>query len=187
MYLPKPSRHLLLVLFLLIFSSNVSWRSFTQFFFFFFSPGCGQVLRASRGQILLEGYPLNARCEWTIHVQAGFNVEIRWVLLTFSQLWFQVDIGLCNQESKRVSSCEPWGSEGIATTLLLVPQLFPQVWLVMDRFWTDQCCVFNSIKDRWMLRRVSQALGTMCLFRGVFKPLTAKHSVFSELSCTRLN
>ncbi|KAL9849222.1 inactive serine protease PAMR1 isoform 2-T2 [Geothlypis trichas] len=43
---------------------------------------CGQVLRASRGQILLEGYPLNARCEWTIHVQAGFNVEIRFSMLS---------------------------------------------------------------------------------------------------------
>ncbi|NWW09780.1 PAMR1 protease, partial [Oreocharis arfaki] len=43
---------------------------------------CGQVLRASRGQILLEGYPLNARCEWTIHVQAGFNVELRFSMLS---------------------------------------------------------------------------------------------------------
>nr|XP_014124163.2 inactive serine protease PAMR1 isoform X2 [Zonotrichia albicollis] len=44
--------------------------------------GCGQVLRASRGQILLEGYPLNARCEWTIHVQAGFNIELRFSMLS---------------------------------------------------------------------------------------------------------
>ncbi|NXG19247.1 PAMR1 protease, partial [Grallaria varia] len=43
---------------------------------------CGQVFRASRGQILLEGYPLNARCEWTIHVQAGFNVELRFSMLS---------------------------------------------------------------------------------------------------------
>ncbi|KAM6133171.1 inactive serine protease PAMR1 isoform 3-T3 [Phoenicopterus ruber ruber] len=43
---------------------------------------CGQVLRASRGQILLEGYPLNARCEWTIHVQAGFNIELRFSMLS---------------------------------------------------------------------------------------------------------
>ncbi|NWY25858.1 PAMR1 protease, partial [Pheucticus melanocephalus] len=43
---------------------------------------CGQVLRASRGQILLEGYPLNARCEWTIHVQAGFNIELRFAMLS---------------------------------------------------------------------------------------------------------
>ncbi|XP_023783669.1 inactive serine protease PAMR1 [Cyanistes caeruleus] len=46
------------------------------------SLGCGQVLRASRGQILLEGYPLNARCEWTIHVQAGFNIELRFSMLS---------------------------------------------------------------------------------------------------------
>ncbi|NXD22828.1 PAMR1 protease, partial [Spelaeornis formosus] len=43
---------------------------------------CGQVLRASRGQILLEGYPLNARCEWTIHVHAGFNIELRFSMLS---------------------------------------------------------------------------------------------------------
>ncbi|NWV01884.1 PAMR1 protease, partial [Upupa epops] len=43
---------------------------------------CGQVLRAPRGQILLEGYPLNARCEWTIHVQAGFNIELRFSMLS---------------------------------------------------------------------------------------------------------
>ncbi|NXT76056.1 PAMR1 protease, partial [Zapornia atra] len=43
---------------------------------------CGQVLRASRGQILLEGYPLNARCEWTIHVQGGFNIELRFSMLS---------------------------------------------------------------------------------------------------------
>ncbi|XP_064920938.1 inactive serine protease PAMR1 isoform X6 [Columba livia] len=45
-------------------------------------PGCGQVLQASRGHILLEGYPLNARCEWTIHVQAGFNIELRFYMLS---------------------------------------------------------------------------------------------------------
>ncbi|KAM4667293.1 inactive serine protease PAMR1 isoform 1-T1 [Amazona ochrocephala] len=43
---------------------------------------CGQVLRASKGQILLEGYPLNARCEWIIHVQAGFNIELRFSMLS---------------------------------------------------------------------------------------------------------
>ncbi|KAK2536671.1 Pamr1 [Columba guinea] len=43
---------------------------------------CGQVLQASRGHILLEGYPLNARCEWTIHVQAGFNIELRFYMLS---------------------------------------------------------------------------------------------------------
>ncbi|NXN70815.1 PAMR1 protease, partial [Himantopus himantopus] len=43
---------------------------------------CGQVLRASKGQILLEGYPLNAQCEWTIHVQAGFNIELRFSMLS---------------------------------------------------------------------------------------------------------
>ncbi|XP_029861534.1 inactive serine protease PAMR1 isoform X3 [Aquila chrysaetos chrysaetos] len=48
----------------------------------FLNTRCGQVLQASRGQILLEGYPLNARCEWTIHVQAGFNIELRFSMLS---------------------------------------------------------------------------------------------------------
>uniref|UniRef100_A0A8C2TX29 Inactive serine protease PAMR1 n=1 Tax=Coturnix japonica TaxID=93934 RepID=A0A8C2TX29_COTJA len=43
---------------------------------------CGQVYRAPRGQILLESYPLNARCEWTIHVQSGFNIELRFSMLS---------------------------------------------------------------------------------------------------------
>ncbi|KFP75156.1 Inactive serine protease PAMR1, partial [Apaloderma vittatum] len=43
---------------------------------------CGRVFRAPRGQILLEGYPLNARCEWTIYVQAGFNIELRFSMLS---------------------------------------------------------------------------------------------------------
>nr|XP_060620780.1 inactive serine protease PAMR1 isoform X2 [Anolis sagrei ordinatus] len=44
--------------------------------------GCGQVLQASRGQILLESYPLNAHCEWTIHAKPGFVVELRFAMLS---------------------------------------------------------------------------------------------------------
>ncbi|ELV13768.1 Inactive serine protease PAMR1, partial [Tupaia chinensis] len=43
---------------------------------------CGQVLRAPKGQILLESYPLNAHCEWTIHARAGFLVQLRVVMLS---------------------------------------------------------------------------------------------------------
>ncbi|CAI5763616.1 inactive serine protease PAMR1 isoform X2 [Podarcis lilfordi] len=43
---------------------------------------CGQVLQASKGQILLESYPLNARCEWTIHAKPGFVVELRFAMLS---------------------------------------------------------------------------------------------------------
>uniref|UniRef100_A0A8C0HCJ7 Inactive serine protease PAMR1 n=1 Tax=Chelonoidis abingdonii TaxID=106734 RepID=A0A8C0HCJ7_CHEAB len=43
---------------------------------------CGQVLRASKGQILLESYPLNAHCEWTIHVKSGFIIELRFAMLS---------------------------------------------------------------------------------------------------------
>ncbi|NXB35495.1 PAMR1 protease, partial [Eulacestoma nigropectus] len=57
---------------------------------------CGHVLRASRGQILLEGYPLNARCEWIIHVQAGFNIELR-----FSMLSLEFDY-MCQYDSVEI-------------------------------------------------------------------------------------
>ncbi|KAM7163635.1 inactive serine protease PAMR1 isoform 2-T2 [Macrochelys suwanniensis] len=43
---------------------------------------CGQVLRVSKGQILLESYPLNAHCEWTIHVKPGFIIELRFAMLS---------------------------------------------------------------------------------------------------------
>ncbi|XP_054828282.1 inactive serine protease PAMR1 isoform X2 [Eublepharis macularius] len=43
---------------------------------------CGQVLQASKGQILLESYPLNAHCEWTIHAKPGFVVELRFAMLS---------------------------------------------------------------------------------------------------------
>ncbi|KAK1335685.1 hypothetical protein QTO34_003478 [Cnephaeus nilssonii] len=43
---------------------------------------CGQVLRASKGQIFLESYPLNAHCEWTIHAKPGFNIQLRFVMLS---------------------------------------------------------------------------------------------------------
>uniref|UniRef100_A0A8C8RU39 Inactive serine protease PAMR1 n=1 Tax=Pelusios castaneus TaxID=367368 RepID=A0A8C8RU39_9SAUR len=43
---------------------------------------CGQVLQASKGQILLESYPLNAHCEWTIHVKPGFIIELRFAMLS---------------------------------------------------------------------------------------------------------
>ncbi|XP_006864975.1 PREDICTED: inactive serine protease PAMR1 [Chrysochloris asiatica] len=43
---------------------------------------CGQVLQAPKGQILLESYPLNAHCEWTIHAKPGFNIQLRFVMLS---------------------------------------------------------------------------------------------------------
>nr|XP_045013443.1 inactive serine protease PAMR1 isoform X1 [Jaculus jaculus] len=43
---------------------------------------CGQVLRAPKGQILLESYPLNAHCEWTIHARPGFIIQLRFGMLS---------------------------------------------------------------------------------------------------------
>ncbi|XP_043938591.1 inactive serine protease PAMR1 isoform X2 [Protopterus annectens] len=44
--------------------------------------GCGGVLSSSKGQIVLEGYPFNAHCEWTVRVRPGFTVEIRFDMLS---------------------------------------------------------------------------------------------------------
>ncbi|XP_038620885.1 inactive serine protease PAMR1 isoform X1 [Tachyglossus aculeatus] len=43
---------------------------------------CGQVLRVPKGQILLESYPLNAHCEWTLHAKPGFIIQLRFVMLS---------------------------------------------------------------------------------------------------------
>lgn len=56
--------------------SSVDLTICVSIFFLLFS-GCGQVLRASKGQILLESYPLNAHCEWTIHARPGFIIQLR--------------------------------------------------------------------------------------------------------------
>lgn len=38
---------------------------------------CGGVIRKKQGHLLLESYPNNARCEWTIQVDLPFAVELR--------------------------------------------------------------------------------------------------------------
>ncbi|KPP59946.1 inactive serine protease PAMR1-like [Scleropages formosus] len=45
-------------------------------------PGCGGVIRKAQGHIVLESYPTNARCEWTLHVDPEFTVELRFRMLS---------------------------------------------------------------------------------------------------------
>lgn len=40
---------------------------------------CGGVVLRPQGHIVLESYPTNARCEWTVQVEADRTVELRWV------------------------------------------------------------------------------------------------------------
>lgn len=39
---------------------------------------CGGVIRKRQGHIVLEAYPNNARCEWTLQVDRPFTIEFRW-------------------------------------------------------------------------------------------------------------
>ncbi|XP_078077349.1 inactive serine protease PAMR1 isoform X3 [Mustelus asterias] len=43
---------------------------------------CGAVINASRGQIVLEGYPSNSHCEWTVSVNPSFGIELRFSMLS---------------------------------------------------------------------------------------------------------
>eukprot|EP00079_Xenopus_tropicalis_P024564 XP_012817267.1 PREDICTED: inactive serine protease PAMR1 [Xenopus tropicalis] len=43
---------------------------------------CGEVIQAARGEIMLESYPFNARCEWSIQVAPGYTVELRFGMLS---------------------------------------------------------------------------------------------------------
>ncbi|KAM9367021.1 inactive serine protease PAMR1 [Symphorus nematophorus] len=43
---------------------------------------CGGVIQRAQGHIALEGYPTNARCEWTVQVERGSSIELRFSLLS---------------------------------------------------------------------------------------------------------
>ncbi|XP_072128291.1 inactive serine protease PAMR1 [Mobula birostris] len=43
---------------------------------------CGAVMSASRGHIILEGYPSNSRCEWMVTVNPNFAIELRFSMLS---------------------------------------------------------------------------------------------------------
>ncbi|XP_076847849.1 inactive serine protease PAMR1 [Brachyhypopomus gauderio] len=43
---------------------------------------CGGVIRKRQGHLVLESYPTNARCEWTLQVNEAFTVELRFMMLS---------------------------------------------------------------------------------------------------------
>ncbi|XP_049929700.1 inactive serine protease PAMR1 [Epinephelus moara] len=43
---------------------------------------CGGVIRKRQGHLVLESYPNNARCEWTIQVDHPFTIELRFMMLS---------------------------------------------------------------------------------------------------------
>uniref|UniRef100_A0A8C5MSM7 Inactive serine protease PAMR1 n=1 Tax=Leptobrachium leishanense TaxID=445787 RepID=A0A8C5MSM7_9ANUR len=43
---------------------------------------CGEVIKAPRGEIMMESYPFNAHCEWSIQVTPGYAVELRFAMLS---------------------------------------------------------------------------------------------------------
>ncbi|MBN3278622.1 PAMR1 protease, partial [Polyodon spathula] len=43
---------------------------------------CGGVINAPRGEIVLESYPINAHCEWTVHVDPEFTIYLRFTMLS---------------------------------------------------------------------------------------------------------
>ncbi|KAJ0029669.1 hypothetical protein NQD34_004666 [Periophthalmus magnuspinnatus] len=43
---------------------------------------CGGVIRKKQGHLVLESYPNNARCEWTIQVDRPFTVELRFMMVS---------------------------------------------------------------------------------------------------------
>ncbi|XP_035012905.1 inactive serine protease PAMR1 [Hippoglossus stenolepis] len=43
---------------------------------------CGGVIRKRQGHLVLESYPNNARCEWTIQVDRPFTIELRVMMMS---------------------------------------------------------------------------------------------------------
>ncbi|XP_034536246.1 inactive serine protease PAMR1 [Notolabrus celidotus] len=43
---------------------------------------CGGVIQRTQGHIALESYPTNARCEWTVQVEKGSSIEMRFTQLS---------------------------------------------------------------------------------------------------------
>ncbi|XP_037538649.1 inactive serine protease PAMR1 [Nematolebias whitei] len=43
---------------------------------------CGGVIHKRQGHLVLESYPNNARCEWTIQVDRTFTIELRFMMLS---------------------------------------------------------------------------------------------------------
>lgn len=76
------------------FVASSSWKHWFFIFYFFLKwfhndvsvitvvvwvAACGGVILRPQGHIVLESYPTNARCEWTVQVEVERTVELRWV------------------------------------------------------------------------------------------------------------
>ena len=57
---------------------------------------CGGVIRKRQGHLVLESYPTNARCEWTIQVDQLFTIEFRWAVRTCQNLFIVLLMVLCD-------------------------------------------------------------------------------------------
>ncbi|AWP08704.1 putative inactive serine protease PAMR1 [Scophthalmus maximus] len=43
---------------------------------------CGGIIRKRQGHLVLESYPNNARCEWTIQVDRPFTIDLRFMMMS---------------------------------------------------------------------------------------------------------
>ncbi|XP_067293549.1 inactive serine protease PAMR1 [Pseudorasbora parva] len=43
---------------------------------------CGEVIQRPHGHVTLESYPINAKCEWTLQVDRGATVELRFSMIS---------------------------------------------------------------------------------------------------------
>ncbi|XP_056602708.1 inactive serine protease PAMR1 [Triplophysa dalaica] len=43
---------------------------------------CGEVIHRPHGHVILESYPINAKCEWTLQVGQGATVELRFSMIS---------------------------------------------------------------------------------------------------------
>ncbi|RXN26459.1 inactive serine protease PAMR1-like protein [Labeo rohita] len=43
---------------------------------------CGEVIQRPHGHVTLEGYPINAKCEWTLQVGRGAMMELRFSMIS---------------------------------------------------------------------------------------------------------
>nr|XP_023697870.1 inactive serine protease PAMR1 [Paramormyrops kingsleyae] len=43
---------------------------------------CGGVIRKAQGHVVLESYPTNARCEWTLQVEKDFTIELSFRMIS---------------------------------------------------------------------------------------------------------
>ncbi|XP_066513794.1 inactive serine protease PAMR1-like [Hoplias malabaricus] len=43
---------------------------------------CGEVINRPQGHVILESYPINSKCDWTLRVTRGLKMELRFTMLS---------------------------------------------------------------------------------------------------------